>query len=70
MIKFILGCFLLIILLSIASCAVCCGPYMEARSFNKFQPEGAPKATMWDAMFIELRVDPSSKVEKGHADGE
>ena len=25
-------------------------PAFEARTFNKFRPDGAPKATYWDAM--------------------
>ena len=31
-------------------------PAFEARTFNKFRPEGAPKATYWDALWTNLRV--------------
>ena len=30
---------------------------IEANSFNKFQPPGAPKANLIDALFVELRID-------------
>lgn len=30
--------------------------WQEAECFNKFQPPSAPKATVWDALFCELRV--------------
>lgn len=31
-------------------------PAFEARTFNKFRQEGAPKATYWDALWADLRV--------------
>ena len=31
-------------------------PYFEMKSFNKFRPEGTPKATYWDALWADLRV--------------
>lgn len=31
-------------------------PAFEARTFNKFRPEGTPKATYWDAVWADLRV--------------
>lgn len=31
-------------------------PAFEARTFNKFRPEGSPKATYWDALWADLRV--------------
>ena len=31
-------------------------PAFEAATFNKFRPEGAPKATYWDALWADLRV--------------
>ena len=32
-------------------------PYMEMKTFNKFKSEDQPKATYWDAVCSELRVN-------------
>ena len=36
--------------------AVVLQPAFEARTFNKFRPNGAPKATYWDAVWAKLIV--------------
>ena len=33
------------------------GAVQEAATFNKFAKPGTPRATMWDAVFADLRVD-------------
>jgi hypothetical protein len=32
-------------------------PHWEAKAFNKFKSPDQPKATYWDAVCCELRVD-------------
>ena len=38
--------------------------YFEARTFNKFQPDGQPKASIWDAMWADLRVMNNQPTDK------
>lgn len=43
-----------VLILSIGASVTLFGSYMEMRTFNKFST--TTKATLWDAMFADLRV--------------
>jgi hypothetical protein len=54
--------FALSILFSIISSAHLIGAFNEASAFNRFTT--GPKATVWDALFLELRVEAQCNNQK------
>jgi hypothetical protein len=54
---FRLSLVILLVIISIFMSGNLWAAAIEANSFNKFQPPGAPKANLIDALFVELRID-------------
>lgn len=46
-----------VVMFSIAFCVDYHQSAMEAQTFNKFKSPSQPEATVWDAMFADLRVE-------------